>query len=126
VPDRTRTAAELWDAPTAQRPVRATVRVPGSKSITNRALVLAALSDRPTTLHRPLAARDTKLMAGALCSLGAAVDQAEDTWTVRPGPLRGPASVDCGLAGTVMRFVPPLAALADGPVAFDGDERARA
>jgi 3-phosphoshikimate 1-carboxyvinyltransferase len=129
VPDRTRTAAEPWPAPFARGPVRATVRVPGSKSVTNRALVLAALADGPTTLHNPLDARDTRLMAAALESVGARVDrQASDdttTWRVVPGPVRGPAGVDCGLAGTVLRFVPPVAALADGPVAFDGDPAAR-
>ncbi len=125
VPDRTRTAADLWAAPTAAGPVRATVRVPGSKSVTNRALVLAALADGPTVLRDPLASRDTRLMAAALRSLGTGVDEGEDSWSVHPAGLRGPAVVDCGLAGTVMRFVPPLAALADGPVAFDGDEHAR-
>ncbi len=126
MPDPTRTATELWDAPTATGPVLATVRIPGSKSITNRALVLAALADGPTTLLHPLVARDTRLMAAALRALGTDVDEAAPSWTVRPGALRAPASVDCGLAGTVMRFVPPVAALADGPVDFDGDERARA
>jgi 3-phosphoshikimate 1-carboxyvinyltransferase len=105
--------------------VHATVSLPGSKSITNRALVLAALSDGPSTVRRPLRARDTDLMAHALRALGTAVDEVDDGWRVRPAPLRGPAEVDCGLAGTVMRFVPPVAALASGAVAFDGDPRAR-
>jgi 3-phosphoshikimate 1-carboxyvinyltransferase len=132
VPEPTRTATELWDAPTATGPLHGTVAVPGSKSVTNRALVLAALADGPTRLLRPLAARDTRLMAAALRSLGVDVDEDEaappdeQVWTVRPRPLGGPAMVECGLAGTVMRFVPPLAALADGWVRFDGDERARA
>jgi 3-phosphoshikimate 1-carboxyvinyltransferase len=106
-------------------PVDAVVRLPGSKSITNRALLLAALADNPSTLHRPLIARDTALMAQALRSLGAKVEESADAITVRPAPLRGPAAVDCGLAGTVMRFVPPVAALSTGVVAFDGDPRAR-
>jgi 3-phosphoshikimate 1-carboxyvinyltransferase len=105
--------------------VRATIQVPGSKSITNRALVLAALASEPTVLHRPLVSRDSTLMADALRALGVSVQQSEDRWMVTPAPLRGPAQVDVGLAGTVMRFVPPMAALADGPVAFDGDARAR-
>jgi 3-phosphoshikimate 1-carboxyvinyltransferase len=119
------TATELWDAPGAAGPLEAVVRIPGSKSVTNRALVLAALADSPTVLRGPLAARDTQLMAAALRCLGVEVHDTGPDWTVRPGALRGPATVDCGLAGTVMRFVPPVAALADGAVAFDGDGPAR-
>jgi 3-phosphoshikimate 1-carboxyvinyltransferase len=114
-----------WPAPRATGPVHATVALPGSKSLTNRALVLAALSDAPSVVRRALRSRDTELMARALTSLGAAVDTAGDDWHVTPGRLAGPAEVDCGLAGTVMRFVPPVAALADGPVVFDGDPHAR-
>ncbi|MDP9443915.1 MAG: 3-phosphoshikimate 1-carboxyvinyltransferase [Actinomycetota bacterium] len=99
--------------------------LPGSKSMTNRALVLAAIADRPTTVERPLRARDTVLMADALRALGVEVADRGNSWQVTPAALRGPAWVDCGLAGTVLRFVPPLAALGDGPVRFDGDERAR-
>ncbi|MDQ4084292.1 MAG: 3-phosphoshikimate 1-carboxyvinyltransferase [Actinomycetota bacterium] len=117
--------AAPWSAPHADGPVRATASLPGSKSITNRALLLAALSDGPSVVRRPLRARDTDLMAQALRSLGARVDEAADAWQVQPQPLRGPAEVDCGLAGTVMRFVPPVAALAEGTVRFDGDPRAR-
>jgi 3-phosphoshikimate 1-carboxyvinyltransferase len=117
--------AVAWSAPYADGPVEATVTLPGSKSITNRALVLAALAEGPSAVRRPLRARDTDLMAQALRSLGTAVDEVGDGWQVRPGPLRGPADVDCGLAGTVMRFVPPMAAIASGPVRFDGDPRAR-
>ncbi|MFC6090187.1 3-phosphoshikimate 1-carboxyvinyltransferase [Saccharothrix lopnurensis] len=117
---------EQWFAPTAEGPVHATVPVPGSKSITNRALVLAALADRPSTVHAPLRSRDTLLMAAALRSLGIGVDDGPDgSWLVAPRPMRGPVRVDCGLAGTVMRFLPPAAALAVGDVAFDGDEHAR-
>lgn len=116
----------FWPAPAARGPVRATVPVPGSKSITNRALVLAALASGPSTLRNPLRSRDTELMAAGLRSLGAVVEDGPDgAWLVRPEPLRGPAEVDCGLAGTVMRFLPPVAALADGKVRFDGDPRAR-
>jgi 3-phosphoshikimate 1-carboxyvinyltransferase len=100
--------------------------MPGSKSVTNRALVLAALAAGPSRLRAPLRSRDTVLMAGALRALGVRIEDGPgDAWWVTPGPLRGPADVDCGLAGTVMRFVPPVAALASGPVRFDGDERAR-
>jgi len=120
---------QLWPAPRAQRALSATVEVPGSKSMTNRALLLAALGERPARIVRPLRARDTDLMARALYALGvgiadAAGDVATD-WVVTPAPLHGPAAVDVGLAGTVMRFVPPVAALADGPVRFDGDPHAR-
>ncbi len=94
--------------------------------MTARALVLAAISDGPSTLHAPLRARDTELMAAGLRALGLQVSTQDDNrWVVRPGPLRGPAHVDVGLAGTVMRFLPPVACLADGPVTFDGDPQAR-
>jgi 3-phosphoshikimate 1-carboxyvinyltransferase len=107
-------------------PVRATVPVDGSKSLTNRALLLAALAAGPSTVRRPLRSRDTALMAGALRSLGARLDDdPAGDWLVGPATLAGPADVDCGLAGTVMRFVPPAAALAGGDVRFDGDARAR-
>lgn len=115
-----------WTAPTATGPVRATVRLPGSKSMTARALVLAAAATGPSTLGAPLRARDTLLMAAGLRAIGVQVSTVDDTrWVVRPGPLSGPARIDVGLAGTVMRFLPPLAALADGDVVFDGDPRAR-
>ncbi|WP_299571405.1 3-phosphoshikimate 1-carboxyvinyltransferase [uncultured Williamsia sp.] len=116
-----------WPAPTATTPVSATVTLPGSKSITNRALVLAALADGPSTLRGVLRSRDTDLMLDALRALGVAVSVEADptTVTVTPGPLHG-GHVDCGLAGTVMRFVPSLAALADGVVTVDGDEQMRA
>ena len=106
-------------------PVDAHVSLPGSKSLTNRALVLAALSDGPSVVRRALSSRDTELMAAALSSLGAKIDTTGPDWQVAPGELSGPATVDCGLAGTVMRFVPPVAALANGPVSFDGDPHAR-
>ncbi|HET6909296.1 MAG TPA: 3-phosphoshikimate 1-carboxyvinyltransferase [Mycobacteriales bacterium] len=116
---------DIWPAPLARQGVHATVRVPGSKSITNRSLLLAALADAPTVIIRPLESRDAQLMAAALRALGIEVEQDSDAWTVRPAPLRGPAEVDVGLAGTVMRFVLAVAGLADGNVAFDGDARSR-
>lgn len=115
----------LWSAPLAPGPVDATVRLPGSKSMTNRALVLAALADGESVVRRPLRSRDTLLMAAGLRALGVGVEDRGEDWRVRPGPLRGPAHVDVGNAGTVMRFLLPVAALADGPVRFDGDPRAR-
>ncbi|PZS26803.1 MAG: 3-phosphoshikimate 1-carboxyvinyltransferase [Pseudonocardiales bacterium] len=113
-----------WAAPRAVRPVRARVELPGSKSQTNRVLILAALADGVSRISRPLRARDTLLMADALRALGATIVDDGDGWVVTPGPLHG-GSIDTGLAGTVMRFVPPVAALAYGPVTFDGDEYAR-
>src|SRR5690606_17138515 len=119
--------------PYAESELDAVVRVPGSKSMTARALVLASLSDGPSTIRHPLHSRDTLLMVDGLRALGVEVDTAdEELWTVTPPrsagaapALRGGAEVDCGLAGTVMRFLPPVAAFADGPVAFDGDPHAR-
>jgi 3-phosphoshikimate 1-carboxyvinyltransferase len=113
-----------WAAPSADGPVRATVNLPGSKSLTNRLLVLAALADGPSRLRNPLRARDTDLMAAALRILGVEVTPDGGDWVVTPGPLHG-GSIDVGLAGTVMRFVPPLAALAQGVTTFDGDPYAR-
>ncbi|MGA9750123.1 MAG: 3-phosphoshikimate 1-carboxyvinyltransferase, partial [Nocardioides sp.] len=120
-----RGATEAWPAPFASGPVDATVGLPGSKSLTNRALVLAAVADGPGVVRRALRSRDTLLMAEALSGLGAHVDTSGEDWTITPGPWVGRTNVDCGLAGTVMRFVPPVAALSDGPVIFDGDPHAR-
>lgn len=116
---------QAWKAPRATSPVTATVDVPGSKSLTARYLVLAALADRPVTVQGALRSRDTDLMAAALREIGAGVDDAGDDWTVTPAPIQGNKEIFCGLAGTVMRFVPPLALLADGPLTFDGDPAAR-
>ncbi|SNS45744.1 3-phosphoshikimate 1-carboxyvinyltransferase [Actinacidiphila glaucinigra] len=118
----------LWPAPLASAPVHATVTVPGSKSVTNRALVLAALASEPGWLRRPLRSRDTVLMADALRAMGVQIDEVVnpyggEAWRVIPAGLHGPATVDVGNAGTVMRFLPPVAALADGAVHFDGDPR---
>ncbi|MET0788225.1 MAG: 3-phosphoshikimate 1-carboxyvinyltransferase [Cellulomonas sp.] len=117
---------DLWTAPLADGPLDALVEVPGSKSLTNRYLVLAALADSPGRLRGALRSRDTRLMAEALTSLGARLEEDGSDWVVTPGPVRGSTSIHCGLAGTVMRFLPAVAALADGPVRFDGDESALA
>ena len=120
-----------WLSPHASGPIAATVALPGSKSLTNRYLLLAALANGRSRLRRPLRSRDTLLMASGLRSLGVSVtdvpgiDPLNDDWLITPASLTGATTVDCGLAGTVMRFLPPVAALADGPVAFDGDPRAR-
>lgn len=116
-----------WAAPYPGTAVDAVVEVPGSKSLTNRWLVLAALADGPSTLRRPLRSRDSERMVDALRRLGAHVDDSGDeVWSVVPTPtLQGGVEIDAGQAGTVMRFIPPLAAMADGPVRFDGHESAR-
>ncbi|GAA2812229.1 hypothetical protein GCM10020219_100390 [Nonomuraea dietziae] len=123
-------SAPLWPAPTASAPVTATVRLPGSKSVTNRALLLAALADGPGTVRQALRSRDADLMAAAMRALGTELTPSNESasgvdWQVTPGPVRGGARIDVGLAGTVMRFVPPMAALAEGEVHFDGDAHAR-
>jgi 3-phosphoshikimate 1-carboxyvinyltransferase len=119
--------APTWEAPLAGAPLDATVEVPGSKSLTNRLLVLAALADGPGTLRGALRSRDADLMIRALRTLGATIKEGDhpSTLHVTPGPVTGGTEVDTGLAGTVMRFLPPVAALADGPVRFDGDPEAR-
>ncbi len=117
-----------WPVPAVGVPVDATVRLPGSKSLTNRYLVLSALASGPSRLRLPLRSRDTLLMADALRSLGATVEDCGDDdadWYVTPAALTGDADVDCGLAGTVMRFLPAVAALNRGTVRLDGDEHAR-
>ena len=123
--------ADAWSAPLATGALDATVDVPGSKSLTNRLLVLAALADGPGTLRGALRSRDADLMIASLRALGVAVTAGDDPSTLHvapgtpPGALRGDTRIDTGLAGTVMRFLPPVAALADGPVHFDGDPQAR-
>jgi 3-phosphoshikimate 1-carboxyvinyltransferase len=106
-------------------PVDVVVTLPGSKSLTNRALVLAAIADGPSVIHRALRSRDTSLMAAALTSLGSTVDTSGEDWKVTPGAFAVDAEVDCGLAGTVMRFLPPVAGLSRGAVSFDGDPHMR-
>jgi 3-phosphoshikimate 1-carboxyvinyltransferase len=122
-------AVSTWQAPSTTKPVHATVTVPGSKSLTNRALVLAALATAQgtSTISNALRSRDTDLMIGAVQALGVTVDGASTELTVS-GTIDPPpgARIDCGLAGTVLRFVPPVAALSTATVAFDGDEQARA
>jgi len=100
------------------------VSIPGSKSVTNRALILAAQAQSSSTLRKPLQSRDTQLMVDGLKALGTSIaDDGSGNWVITPQRLKGPATIDVGNAGTVMRFLPPLAALADGEVSFDGDPR---
>jgi 3-phosphoshikimate 1-carboxyvinyltransferase len=115
---------EYWMAPVATR-INATVHLPGSKSLTNRELVLSALAQEQTLLISPLKSRDSQLMIAALSNLGTEFSWQGQNLLVTPRPLSGPARIDCGLAGTVMRFVPPLSLLAKGKIEFDGDAGAR-
>ncbi|MFV0406114.1 MAG: 3-phosphoshikimate 1-carboxyvinyltransferase [Propioniciclava sp.] len=116
-----------WLAPTPDGPVTGVVVVPGSKSATARSYVLAALAEGPSVLTGALEARDTQLMRTALISLGVQfADTAADQVTIRPPEILQAGAVDCGLAGTIMRFLPPLAALASGSTRFDGDAEATA
>ena len=117
--------SDLWPAPRPDGPVERVVSLPGSKSLTNRALLLAAIADGPSVVRRPLRSRDTLLMAAALRALGTSIEDADGHWAVTPGAWDRDADVDCGLAGTVMRFVPPVAGLARGTVGFDGDPHMR-
>lgn len=119
------TSGTSWPAPLADGPVDATVAVPGSKSLTNRALILAAQAEAASTITGALRSRDTDLMAAALGTLGTGVSDTGTGWRIDPAPLRGPATIDCGLAGTVMRFLPALAVTATGRIDFDGDQAAR-
>lgn len=120
-----------WRAPRAEGPLASTLTLPGSKSLTNRELVLSALANGPSLLRAPLHSRDTQLMAEALRELGILIEEVPGDggfgadWRVTPQELTGGITIDCGLAGTVMRFVPLVASLALGPVAFDGDPAAR-
>jgi 3-phosphoshikimate 1-carboxyvinyltransferase len=120
---------DVWPAPRARGALSAVIELPGSKSVTNRALVLAALADGRSVIRRPLRSRDTELMAAALRVLGVPVtDETGGDWVVDgvAGPLRPTGSaVDVGNAGTVARFLPPVATLATGAVRFDGDARVR-
>lgn len=136
-----------WPAPLAPASSEAAgknalVHIPGSKSLTNRYLLLAALADSPSYLRAPLHSRDSALMIEALRQLGAGIELVPTDSPfgpdVRVTPLNfakadsaqaqsvsQAVSIECGLAGTVMRFVPALAALLPGEFAFDGDPHAR-
>jgi 3-phosphoshikimate 1-carboxyvinyltransferase len=118
--------SRAWAAPLAKSAISAKVSIPGSKSLTNRELVLSALASGPSEILNPLESRDSGLMIQALRQLGSEIESTPDSIRITPKPISGPAQIDCGLAGTVMRFVPPVAALAKGEVSFDGDVAARA
>ena len=118
----------LWSAPfRGKTPITKRVMIPGSKSVTNRALVLSALADSLSILRRPLISRDTQLMREGLSAMGATITESSENgfpiWSLTPGALTGSAQIEVGNAGTVMRFLPPIAALANGLITFDGDPR---
>ncbi len=115
----------LWRAPfRGNSPISSTLTIPGSKSVTNRALILAALSDSSSILRRPLHSRDSALMIAGLKAIGVGIEElGNGDLTITPAPLFGPAHIDVGNAGTVMRFLPPVAAMAKGLIHFDGDAR---
>ena len=118
----------LWPAPfRGDKKVSARVVIPGSKSVTNRALILAAQAKSPSLLKRPLISRDTELMVAGLRAMGIGIKDVQVdgdlALEITPAPLHGSAKVDVGNAGTVMRFLPPLSALAHGDISFDGDPR---
>lgn len=139
-----------WIAPVPSGDLDCRLELPGSKSITNRELVLAALAQGESRLYGVLRARDTDLMISGLRALGADLEVDGTTVSVRsPLPLSAcfsppelvedavPATtsparaatdttIECGLAGTVMRFLPPLAALTNAPVTFTADPQALA
>jgi 3-phosphoshikimate 1-carboxyvinyltransferase len=123
-----------WSAPERAHPLDFSLSLPGSKSLTNRELVLAALASGPSVVRAPLHSRDTALMVGALRALGATITEVEGAsafgpdFAITPVPLGAQTvetSIDCGLAGTVMRFIPPVAALMTGAIQIDGDLTAR-
>ncbi|GAA0427308.1 3-phosphoshikimate 1-carboxyvinyltransferase [Leifsonia naganoensis] len=129
---RTEEPNTLWPAPVASGPVSASVSLPGSKSLTARELVLAALADGPSLLRAPLHSRDSANMIEALRSLGVRIEErggdsefGADLLVTPAEELLGSTTIECGQAGTVMRFVPPVAGLALGPTSFDADDSAR-
>lgn len=120
-----------WLAPTAVSPLDATLAIPGSKSLTSRELVLAALADGSGRVRSPLHSQDSERMVGALRALGAHIEPAPGDgpfghdWIVTPpAPFSDGGEIDCGQAGTVMRFVAPLAGFARGDVRLTAHETA--
>ena len=83
----------MWRAPfRGNKPVTATITIPGSKSVTNRALILSSIASTPSILHRPLRSRDTELMAQGLRALGIGItesidEKGDEIWSVTPAPL---------------------------------------
>ena len=123
-------ARGAYRAPESGRPVHASVTIPGSKSLTNRELMIAAIADGPGHLLRPLHSDDSRRMIDALRLLGVGVEEVASDGEfgpdllVTPAPLNGGVTIDCGQAGTVMRFIAPLAGLAAQDVHLTAHETA--
>lgn len=118
----------LWPAPFApSHPLNSTIEIPGSKSMMARALILSALAENETVIVRPLVSRDAELMRDGLRALGVKIDESSSKWRITPAPLprrlSSPTMIEVGNAGTVMRFLPPVAAMSEGEIHFDGDPR---
>ena len=124
---------DLWKAPFVKDNIDALVEIPGSKSLSNRYLILVALGSKPVVLKGLLRSRDTELMMSALKIFGVRFEEMESYTSVLVIPPHGNifdiadgAVVNCGLAGTVMRFVTALSLFANKPIRFDGDKQAYA
>ncbi|MEW2461005.1 MULTISPECIES: 3-phosphoshikimate 1-carboxyvinyltransferase [Microbacterium] len=119
-----------YPAPTTDAPVRAELTIPGSKSLTNRELIIAAIADGPGRLIAPLHSDDSQRMIEALRALGVGVEEVDGghefgpDLVVTPAKLHGGVTIDCGQAGTVMRFISPLAGLAENDVHLTAHETA--
>ena len=117
-------------APTTDVPVHSELTIPGSKSLTNRELMIAAIADGPGRLIAPLHSDDSARMVDALRALGVGIEEVESghefgpDLVVTPAKLRGGVTIDCGQAGTVMRFISPLAGLAEDDVHLTAHETA--
>ena len=120
---------DSYTAPPVETPIDAVVRPPGSKSATNRALILAALAKPGASrLHGALDADDTVVMRTALQQLGVMIDDVADPWLVlgTGGALQVPTTkIDVGASGTTARFITAIAPLVNGPVEIDGTSRMR-
>lgn len=141
--DQSLTTDGFWAAPKLKYALDREVVIPGSKSATARALVVAALSDGPSSITGGLDARDTLLMRNGLRALGVRIhtsflaDPQRDAsfgagdddppltsavWRVHPPvEFTSRGDIDCGLAGTVLRFLTPIAAMAHGSTYIHGD-----
>jgi 3-phosphoshikimate 1-carboxyvinyltransferase len=133
-PSADRLNAEWWNAPAVSGPIDAELTLPGSKSLTNRLLLLAALGDRPTTIVGALDSDDSTAMRSALVQLGAGLEETEvdgepalhvTPLSLRPAPPEHRV-IDVNQAGTVMRFIPVIAALIGGTTDFLAHESALA
>lgn len=119
-----------YSAPSTSDAVHATVTIPGSKSLTNRELIIAAIADGPGRLIAPLHSDDSRRMVEALRALGIGVEEVDvggefgPDLVVTPAKLAGGSTIDCGQAGTVMRFIAPLAGFAEADVHLTAHETA--